>query len=259
MKTPITYYGGKQTMLKYILPLIPEHKIYTEPFCGGAAVLFAKEPVKAEIINDINVNLTNFYWVAKMYYPDLKSEIEKTLHCRDLHAHAGHILKYPTFFSPVQRAWAVWARCKMSFASMLNGTFGYDFKGVVAKKVRNAKDEISESLCQRLESVTIENRDALDVIRTYDTPDTFHFIDPPYLGTDCAHYAGTFTEYDLERLLILLTKVKGKFMLTSFPLPQISEYAKNNGWTIHRIERTISASKTSRRKQEEWMVCNYHK
>ena len=28
-------------------------------------------------------------------------------------------------------------------------------------------------------------------------------------------------------------------------------------WIIHRIERTISASKTSRRKQEEWMVCNY--
>lgn len=23
MKTPITYYGGKQTMLKHILPLIP--------------------------------------------------------------------------------------------------------------------------------------------------------------------------------------------------------------------------------------------
>ena len=61
MKTPITYYGGKQTMLKHILPLIPKHEIYTEPFCGGAAVLFAKDPVKAEIINDINQNLTNFY------------------------------------------------------------------------------------------------------------------------------------------------------------------------------------------------------
>ncbi len=29
LKTPISYYGGKQTMLKYILPLIPEHKVYT--------------------------------------------------------------------------------------------------------------------------------------------------------------------------------------------------------------------------------------
>ena len=44
MKTPISYYGGKQTMLKHILPLIPDHKLYTEAFCGGAAVLFAKKP-----------------------------------------------------------------------------------------------------------------------------------------------------------------------------------------------------------------------
>ena len=48
-----------------------------------------------------------------------------------------------------------------------------------------------------------------------------------------------------------------KFMLTMFPLPMIEEYANKNGWIIHRVERTISASKTSRRKQEEWMVCNY--
>lgn len=35
MKTPITYYGGKQKMLKIILPMIPEHDIYVEPFFGG--------------------------------------------------------------------------------------------------------------------------------------------------------------------------------------------------------------------------------
>ena len=47
MKTPISYYGGKQTMLKHILPLVPAHKLYTEAFCGGAALLFAKHPVSA--------------------------------------------------------------------------------------------------------------------------------------------------------------------------------------------------------------------
>lgn len=44
MKTPITYYGGKQGMLKDILPLIPEHNTYTEAFARGAVVLFAKKP-----------------------------------------------------------------------------------------------------------------------------------------------------------------------------------------------------------------------
>lgn len=88
MKTPITYYGGKQTMLKHILPLIPPHRIYTESFCGGAAVLFAKRPAEAEIINDINAELTNFYWCAQMYYSDLKREIDRTLHSRDLRPQA---------------------------------------------------------------------------------------------------------------------------------------------------------------------------
>lgn len=258
MKTPISYYGGKQTMLKHILPLIPSHKLYTEAFCGGAAVLFAKPPVDAEIINDMNGDLVNFYWMAKMYYPELKVEIDKTLHSRDLHAQAAHILQYQQFYTPAQRAWAVWALCKMSFASMIDGTFGYDFEGGMAKKVCNAKDEFTEHLCRRLDKVTIENRDALDVISCYDSPDAFHFVDPPYINSDCGHYEGSFNEYGMLQLLQLLQQLKGKFMLTMFPYDPIEEFAQNNGWVIHSVERTISASKSSRRKQEEWMVCNYH-
>lgn len=256
MKTPITYYGGKQGMLKNILPLIPEHRLYTEAFCGGAAVLFAKSPSEGEVINDINMELTNFYWVAKMYYRDLKAEIDATLHCRDVHAHAGHILAYPVFFSPVKRAWAVWVLCKMSFASKLDGAFGYDFNGGMPRRVDNAKDEFTEEVCRRLSNVTIENRDALEVIRTYDSTGTFHFVDPPYVNSDCGHYEGTFDEGRLEYLLEVLEGVKGKFMLTMFPHPVIEEFVKRNGWVTHRVERTISASKSSRRRQEEWIVCN---
>ena len=42
MKTPISYYGGKQQLASKIVSLFPEHKIYCEPFIGGAAVFFAK-------------------------------------------------------------------------------------------------------------------------------------------------------------------------------------------------------------------------
>jgi DNA adenine methylase len=38
MKTPITYYGGKQQLAKKIIALIPQHNIYCEPFIGGCAV-----------------------------------------------------------------------------------------------------------------------------------------------------------------------------------------------------------------------------
>lgn len=257
MKTPISYYGGKQTMLKHILPLIPQHRIYTESFCGGAAVLFAKPKSDSEIINDLNRSLIQFYWIASTNYPDLKEEMTKTLHSRDIHSHAEHIYQYPEFFSPVKVAWAIWALCKMSFASMLDGSFGYDLGGGMPKKLGNAKDEFTEHLCKRLENVTIENRDALKVIECYDSADTFHFVDPPYVGSDCGHYEDSFNELHMEKLLKLLERIKGKFMLTMFPMDMIEQFAIKNEWTIHRIERTISASKTNRRKQEEWMVCNY--
>lgn len=244
-------------MLKHIIPLIPLHRIYTEAFCGGAAVLFAKHPAEAEVINDINMELTNFYWVLKLHYGDLKSEIDRTIHSRDVHAHASHVLAYSHFFDPVKRAWAVWALSKMSFASMLDGSFGYDFGGAMPKKLRNAKDDFTEQLSMRLDRVTIESRDALDVICTYDSPETFHFVDPPYINSDCGHYEGTFGMLQMELLLSVLEGVKGSFMLTMFPLDLIEKFSNRNGWTIHRVERTISASKQSRRKQEEWIVCNY--
>ena len=65
MKTPITYYGGKQQLAQKIISLIPEHEIYCEPFIGGGAVFFRKEPSESEIINDTNGELINFYEVLQ--------------------------------------------------------------------------------------------------------------------------------------------------------------------------------------------------
>ena len=42
LKTPISYYGGKQKLATKIISLIPLHTLYCEPFLGGAAVFFAK-------------------------------------------------------------------------------------------------------------------------------------------------------------------------------------------------------------------------
>ncbi|KXB73079.1 DNA adenine methylase, partial [Porphyromonas somerae] len=170
----------------------------------GATLLFAKEPAEGEVINDINMHLVNFYNTLQLDYDALKAKIDSTLHARDMHAHASHILAYPEFFSHVDRAWAVWALSKMSFASMLDGTFGYDFSGGVAKKVRNAKEEFCQHLANRLEHVTIESRHAFEVIETYDSPETYHFVDPPYVNSDCGHYEGVFGNDDLGHLLDLL-------------------------------------------------------
>lgn len=257
MRTPITYWGGKQTLLPDILPLIPPHELYTESFCGGAAVLFAKPPSTAEIINDLNSYLITFYRVMRTHPNDLKARLDATLHARDHHAHAAHILSFPAFFNDIDIAWAIWVMSKMSFASKLDGSFGYDLGGMMPQKLHNAKQDFTSELCRRLEHVTIESRDALEVIQVYDRPDAFHFVDPPYVNSDCGHYAGVFGDTDMTHLLELLASLKGKFMLTMYPYQEIDTFARDHGWEIHKVERTISASKVNRRKQEEWIVLNY--
>ena len=214
--------------------------------------MFAKKPVPCEVINDINAEIINFYWMAKCYYPELKAEIDKTLHSRALHDHARYIYSNPELFRPSERSCALWFLTKTSFASKINGTFGFDFKGGQPKKLRNAKDTFTEELCDRLERVTIECQDALSVIRRYDRPETFHFVDPLYIDTDCGHYNGLFNEQAFIKLLDVLSGLRGKF-----PNEHIEEYSDKYHWTIHRFERTISAGRTNRRKQEEWIVCNY--
>jgi DNA adenine methylase len=258
MKTPISYYGGKQTLMRHILPLVPAHQLYTESFAGGAALYFAKEPSKIEVINDINQNLINFYKVLKHDYNALKMKIEATLHSRACFEFAAWVYDNPLYFDSFERAWAVWVLSKVSFASKLNGTFGYDrSENCICKKLKNARESFTEELSKRLENTQIECTSAFHVISSRDCDSAFHFIDPPYINTDCGHYADTFNLSDFERLLEMLSSLKGKFMLTMFPHSLLNEYIKVQNWRVVEVERTISASKVNRRKQKELIVMNY--
>jgi DNA adenine methylase len=157
----------------------------------------------------------------------------------------------------VTRARALWLLSKQSFASKLDGSWGYDkARKTVSKKIQNAKDAFTIELSERLEQTQIECTDALRIISSRDTINAFHFVDPPYINSDCGHYKG-YTQDDFEELLQLLVKVKGKFMLTMFPHELLHTYINKCGWTVKEIERTISASKTKRRKQKELIVMNY--
>lgn len=258
MKTPISYYGGKQTMLKHLSPMVPEHRIYTESFAGGAALFFAKPPSQIEVINDINQNLVNFYRVLKHDFNALKTKIEITLHSRATFDFAGWIYDNPLYFDPVERAWAVWVLSKIGFASKLNGTFGYDRESnSICKKIFNAKELFTDEISKRLQNTQIECSSAFRVISSRDCIDAFHFVDPPYINSDCGHYADTFNLADFECLLELLSSLTGKFILTMFPHEVLSEYVKTHGWKVKEVERTISASKVNRRKQVELIVCNF--
>jgi hypothetical protein len=66
-RSPIGWVGGKRQLAKAIIPLIPPHLVYVEPFAGGAWVLFKKTPSQHEILNDINGDLARLYRVLRFH------------------------------------------------------------------------------------------------------------------------------------------------------------------------------------------------
>jgi DNA adenine methylase len=241
MRIPLSYYGGKQHLATRIPGMIPEHHLYCEPFRGGAAIFFAKEPSKVEVINDANGEIGNFYEVLKRDFPALEREIAMSLHNRKRHRQAWVIYENPDMFDRVKRAWAVWMLANGSCGCKLNGDYGYDRTGGASKKLANERAAFNFDYAIRLRKVQIECCDAPQIIRSRDTPETFFYLDPPYVGADQGHYDG-YTQMDFDALLGLLETLQGKFLLSSFRNASLGEFIQRNGW--YTVELRLSSAMT---------------
>jgi DNA adenine methylase len=260
MKTPISYYGGKQSMVNDILPLIPDHKIYVEPFFGGGAIFWAKEPSRTEIINDVNMNIVNFYEVLKHQYLDLRKKIEATLHSRETYKRAMVVYDCPWLFpdNPVIRAWAFYVVTNQGFGAKI-GTWGYDLNRK-AHSVQNKIDSFGEHLSERLKCVQMEQNSAHKVIQSRDSIDTFVYADPPYVDSNQGHYGG-YAEEHFRRDLDALASMKGKFLLSSYPSGVLNEYITKHGWHTITKQKLLAAGNgrilKERRMKTEVLTANY--
>jgi DNA adenine methylase len=259
-KAPTSYYGGKTLMLRHILKNIPDHKVYIEPFFGGGAVYFAKELSQGSVINDSNNMVVNFFKTCVSDFDNLKQKIEETLFSRAVYTVAMSVWKAPHLFDHVQQAWAFFVGCNQGWASQVD-SWGYDKYGKRVVSFINKKMRFNPEMVERLKTATIESNDALKIIRTYDTKDAFFYLDPPYIGTACGHYKG-YTEKDFSELLFALGKIKGKFLLSSFPSGILEKHVKLNGWYSVRVEKQNNAKKVDEgkkrtQKKVEVLTANY--
>jgi DNA adenine methylase len=260
LKTPISYYGGKQMMANHILPLIPKHRTYIEPFFGGGAVFWLKPPSECEVVNDINSRLITFYKVLKYDFEDLKSLIDETFHSREQHTDSK--VEYKSgkdeIVDMLRMAWAVWVQTNMSFANKIEGGFGYDLFGKVALKIHNKKKALIEAHQERMRKVTIENYDVLKIMKAYDSEDAFFYLDPPYVSSNQGHYAGYTNEQFIE-LLEACTKMKGKFILSSYPEEILLEYRIKHGWNSNDLTKTVSVNgkRTENKIKTECLTWNF--
>ena len=261
MKTPITYYGGKQQMADLIISRMPKHNIYCEPYFGGGAVFFAKGPSYLEAINDINDRLIIFYRQLKNNFFELSDLIHDTLHCESEYKRAKAIYNNWRSASDVEVAWSVWMMTNCSFSGTpeggwkwCNGSAG-SHSGIV---LQHERDRFTKKLWERLQNVQISCRDALTVIEQRDTEGTFFYLDPPYPGADQKHYRG-FTIDHLAELLKVLEGIKGKFMLSCFMSDVLKKAIRRNEWHLEVIDMPMMVAnfQGEARRKEECLIMNY--
>ena len=258
MKTCIKYWGGKQQLVSRLLKLIPKHFAYCEPFFGGGALFFAKPPSKNEIINDINDNMVNFYRILKRSttFEQLAEEIDLTLYSEWQYKQARELWKLGMDRDKVLRAWAVFVLSHQSFSGNLGSSWAHSSGKNQADYFQRVKKNFDHRYVRRLEHVQIFCRDALNVIENMDSPDTFFFLDPPYVDTSLGHYDG-YTMENYIALLECLRSVQGKFLLTTFPTAVLEQYSEENSWKTIKNEMHLSASVTAGKKKTEVFTMNY--
>jgi len=216
MKSPIKWMGGKSRSVKKIVPNIPVHKTYVEPFFGAGWVFFGKEPSNMEIINDVNSQLINFFEVLKCNSEELIERINLTFRSREL------FLKYRDSLdcenlSPLEKAFRFYYINQNAFGGLIR----YNSKGKCNSPFAGSPDSFSLSSYwdyeklkkahERLKDVVVENDTYQKIIKRYDREYTFFYLDPPYESK--GRYNGdNFFDYDELKQLCL--DIKGKFILT---------------------------------------------
>lgn len=249
-----SYYGGKIRLAHKIIPHIPKHTIYVEPFCGGASIFFKKPWPDTkngghyrEVINDTNQLVYNFYKTFRDKPDELIFKIENTPYSKDEYNDAFRIVadKDQAQYDNVTKAWSFYVAITQTFGKKINGRcWGRAMYGANLSYSYHSKIKALGLLRSRLDGVHIDNKDALEIIKDYDAPQTFFYLDPPYIDTDQRYHAEKnnnveiFSQEKLIKLLDLLKDIKGSFILSHYKNEILDSY----GWKRVDFETKMSVS-----------------
>jgi len=260
LRPPLKWYGGKQLFVKKLLPLIPEHQTYVEPFVGGAALFFAKDPSPVEVLNDLDSNLINFFRVLRdpLKFERFHHLVSLTVFSRE----EFHFCKarLQDTQDDVERARRFFVVARQSYGGDFSGGFAYsvtDASRGMAKNVSaylSAIDGLPE-ISARLRTAQIEHDDFRAVIKRFDRPGTFFYLDPPYVHSTrrcTGNYSCEMSDQDHEDLVALLLDLKGKAILSGYANP-IYEPLERGGWERHDFFTKMGNGKQRERIESVWV------
>lgn len=258
------WYGGKYSHLDFILPLLPKAHHFCEPFAGSASVLLNREPSPVETLNDIDGDITNFFrvlrdhteeFIEKLYLtPFSREEYKKAILSRG-RKDLDSVERARLFFIRAEQVriglaqtatLGRWAWCK--------NTSRRGMSGAVSRWLNRI--EALWAVAERLRRVQIENDDAFNVIKRYDSENTLFYCDPPYPHEsrgDPNAYGYEMTEKDHERLSKLLHSVKGMVALSGYRCKLLDELY--NDWI--RVGFPIRIIHSVKEPRQESLWINY--
>ncbi len=224
LNSPFKWVGGKSRLRKQIIPLLPSHSCYVEPFAGAAWVLFGKPPSDVEVLNDLDQEIVTFFRVVKEKPEQLIESFEWELVARaeferlaDLDpANLTDIQRAHRFYYLIMAGWGGELKYPRFQTSISDGGHGNRLIGALT----TLRERIAP-VHDRLKTVIIENLTWEKCIDRYDRPNTMMYIDPPYPDNGC-NYAYNMRDWaDHQALADRLHKTQCKWILSSYDIPEI--------------------------------------
>lgn len=251
-KPVIPWIGGKRRLAKHIIPVMPEHQCYCEPFAGGAALFFLKPPAKAEVLNDINGDVINLYRVLAHHLEEFVRQFRWALVSRQMFEWAQ--MSEPETLTDIQRAGRFYYLQRLTFGGKVEGqTFGTSTTGGARLNLLRIEEDLSAAHI-RLARAVIEHLDWLECIKRYDRPHTLFFCDPPYFKTE-----GYGVPFGLEQYRLMAAAAKaaqGKMIITVNDIPEMRDIF--DGLSMRRLEIAYTVAGSDKRKQAgELLITNW--
>lgn len=226
----LRYYGSKWALAKWITSNFPPREFYdcfVDAYGGSGAITFAAPNVPVKVWNDKSKYLWVFMKVLRERVDELIEQIMLTPYSRFELNQCG-LPKDATKcnldeLEIARRFWVLSWQGRGNRAASNLDTTGWRYHksngGVYAPNEFYAVDDVY-MYAQMLQRVQIECTDALKLIKTYDTPRTLFYLDPPYSHESDRNYDGYYrhemAEHEHRELIELIKSIKGYAVISGY-------------------------------------------
>ena len=228
LRPPVKWHGGKHYLASRIVREFHPHETYLEPFGGAASVLLNKPPSPVEVYNDLDQRITRLFRVLR----DSGDELHRRL-CLTPYSEWEFQRAAEESEDEIEQARRDFVRWRLSLGGR-GDSFSFTKHRVrrrmadVVSGYLSAIDEQLPLIIERLSTVQILCRPALEVIKKWDSDDTLIYADPPYLPSTREKssrevYDCEMTVDDHRELADLLLTCRSKVVLSGYPSPLYEE------------------------------------